>query len=110
MTAFPGPFNYLELMHLQSIDIYPKSWDFGEFSFQVDNRTKTVSGTRIFLHEQIGEKRYKGLPYIDVGQQRLLYDLRPLLATVIPGAHGFRVTAYGTRPHTTYSVQPLLVQ
>lgn len=105
MAALPGPFSYLELLHMQSLDFIPESWDFGEYTFtNSQNRTKTVTGVRIFLSQRRAPQMYRGIPYIDVGQQKLLFQLRPLLAGVIPHEMQFTVTAFGTRPRTEYQV------
>jgi hypothetical protein len=105
MTAFPGPFNYLELLHTQTLAFVPASWDYGEYAFtNTQNRSKVVTGVRVFLSQQRGVQMYRGLPYIDIGQQKLLYQLRPLLDQTVPHQMQYSVTAFGTRPRTEYSV------
>ncbi len=105
MTGLPGPFSYLELLHTQALAFVPASWDFGEYTFVVGSgRQKTVTGVRVFLSKIAGPNNYRGLPYIDIGQQKLLYQLRPLLAGTIPDQFEYIITAFGTRPRTEYSV------
>ncbi len=105
MTSFEGPFNYLELLNLQSLSFVPGSWDFGEYTFtNQTGRAKTVTGVRIFLSQKRGPQMYRGLPYVDIGQQKLLYQLRPLLAATVPDEMQYMVTALGYRPKTEYQV------
>ena len=105
MTLFPGPFNYLELLHTQTLAFVPASWEYGEYSFvNTQNRSKTVTGVRVFLSQKRGVQNYRGLPYIDIGQQKLLYQLRPLLDKTVADTFQYSVTAFGTRPRTEYSV------
>jgi hypothetical protein len=103
--ALPGPYNYLDLDDSQAIDIIPQSWKESMFTFQTNDRgTKSVRGLRIWLDQTKGMKHYRGIPYIDVGQQKLVYQLEPLLAGTIPGIMVFHIQAHGVRPHKHFSV------
>ena len=102
---FQGPFSYLELLHAQTLSIVPLRWEYGNYSFTKKNGIgKTVGGIRIWLSEKVGAKQYRGMPYVDVGQQKLVFQLRPLLDKMLPDAYEISVTALGSAPVTEYQV------
>lgn len=50
------------------------------------------------------------MPYVDIGQQKLVYQLRPLLDKTIPDIYEYQITALGSAPVTEYqvSVRPIV--
>ena len=103
-NPFQGPFNYLELLHSQTLSFVPARWEYGMYSFTLKGgKNKTVQGVRVFLSGK-GISQYRGLPYIDIGQQKLLYQLRPLLERTLPDIFEYSVTAFGSAPVTEYQV------
>jgi hypothetical protein len=100
-----GPFSYLELLHSQTLTFVPARWEYGLYTFTLKaGKQKTVMGARIFLSEKAGPHAYRGMPYIDIGQQKLLYQLRPLLDRTVPDIMEYSVTAIGSAPVTEYQV------
>lgn len=102
---FQGPFSYLELLHAQTLTFVPARWEYGSYSFtKKDGKGKTVTGVRIWLSQKVGQKQYRGMPYIDIGQQKLVFQLRPLLEKTIPDLYEYSITALGSAPTTEYQV------
>lgn len=103
--AFQGPYSYLELLHGQTLQFVPARWERGLYTFTLKaGRQKTVSGVRVWLSEKAGPRTYRGMPYIDIGQQKLLYQLGPLLDKTVPDIFEYSVTAIGSAPVTEYQV------
>ena len=104
LQAFQGPFSYLELLSGQNIVFVPARWEFGTYTFNPAGRPqKTVQGVRIWLSQK-GMNSYRGMPYIDIGQQKVLFQVRPLLEKTIPDLFEYSITAMGSAPTTEYSV------
>jgi hypothetical protein len=103
-NPFQGPYNYLELLHGQNLLFVPARWEFGTYTFTTKGSVKkTVQGVRMFLSQR-GIAQYRGMPYIDIGQQKLMYQLRPLLGGTLPDMFEYSVTAYGSAPVTEYQL------
>ncbi len=104
IQVFQGPFSYLELLSGQNLKFVPAKWEFGNYTFTPAGRPqKTVQGVRIWLSQK-GLNNYRGLPYIDIGQQKIMFQLRPLLDKTIPDLFEYSITAMGSAPTTEYSV------
>ncbi len=102
---FQGPFSYLELLHGQTLTFVPARWKYGNYSFTLKaGKGKVVQGVRVWLSEKAGPRAYRGMPYVDIGQQKLLFQLRPLLDKTIPDIFEYSVTAIGSAPVTEYQV------
>ncbi len=103
--CFAGPFSYLELLHAQTLMFVPARWEYGNYCFTTRNgKGKKVIGVRIWLSEKVGAKQYRGMPYVDVGQQKLVFQLRPLLDKTLPDLYEYSITALGSAPTTEYQV------
>lgn len=129
---FTNPFNYLDMIPEQTIEFIPAQYAFGTFTFNTRDRgTKTVNGIRIYLEDKLGTPlpapdnfissvlvegikhnvvtKYRGLHWIDIGPQKLVYQLKPLLANMIPSSMIFNLQAHSSAPRTHYSVSVTMI-
>ena len=112
IVCMQGPFSYLDLAHGQTVIFVPARWEYGSFCFTLRiGKQKTVQGIRIWLSQKVPGGAYRGMPYVDIGQQKLVFQLRPLLDQTVPDLFEYAVTAIGSAPTTEYqvSVRPLPV-
>lgn len=132
LTPFEGPFSYLDLIDGQTINFIPAQYSYGMYTFVTRDRgTKTVQGIRVWLEDKLGTPlpppnnylssvlvsgvkydvttKYRGMHYIDLGPQKLVFQLKPLLENIVPSNMIFTLQAHGRAPMTHYSVSVVQV-